>query len=147
MGSKRTTFTTSLTVAQCGAAFRGAGDTARGGLKSKVARGIATSVYDVPGEMANGYFELDDGPFAAVSEDPPAFSVGTHILKFVGGGAGEGTTLQMYVWDRGDHREVTLIALHKLTGGKRASRYLGKFLTAFQSNDATVTEIAEPERL
>ena len=117
MGSKRTTFTTSLTVAQCGAAFRGAGDTARGGLKSKVARGIATSVYDVPGEMANGYFELDDGPFAAVSEDPPAFSVGT------------------------------LIALHKLTGGKRASRYLGKFLTAFQSNDATVTEIAEPERL
>lgn len=97
--------------------------------------------------MADGYFELDDGPFAAISEDPPAFSVGTHILKFVGGGAGEGTTIQMYVWDRGARREVTLISPHKLTGGMRASRYLARFVEAFRDSDPSAAEIAEPERL
>lgn len=115
-------------------------------MKSALTRGIAKGVYDVPEEMADGYFELDDGPFAAVSDDPPTFSVGTHILKFVGGGAGEGTTIQMYVWDRGDHREVTLISPHKLTGGMRSTRFLAKFVEAFRSADPSVTEIAEQAR-
>ncbi|MGV1003344.1 MAG: hypothetical protein ACOYEV_00975 [Candidatus Nanopelagicales bacterium] len=57
------------------------------------------------------YFEpVDNSPFFRFEQDRDDFCVGAHIPKLVGSGGGATRTVQMTVWDRGNHRKVMLIS-------------------------------------
>jgi hypothetical protein len=44
-----------------------------------------------------------------------------------------GTNVHMYVWDRGDHRDVALAADHSLAGGAHANKLLQAVRSQFDS--------------
>ena len=119
MGEKSLDFKTPLRVKECGARFQsaiinGRGASARiGGLAAKL----------MGGETLTWYTPRDDSPFATLDDDPPAFSVGVGVPKAQGAHA-NGTNLNMFVWDRGSHREVVILAHHSLTGGAHANQLL-----------------------
>jgi hypothetical protein len=119
MGEKQIEFKTGLSVKECGAAFQsgvqdGRGMSARlGGLTAKL----------MGGESLSWYTPQDKSVFASLNDDPPAFAVGVGVPKAQGAHA-NGTNLEMYVWDRGDHREVVLWAHHSLTGASHATKLM-----------------------
>lgn len=119
MGEKRVEFKTSLSVRDCGEGFRsgitdGRGASAKiGGLMAKV----------MGGESLSWYTPRDDSPFASLNDDPPAFTVGVGVPKAQGAHQ-NGSNVEMYVWDRGGHREVALWAHHSLTGGAHATKLM-----------------------
>ncbi len=75
------------------------------------------------GESLTFYTPEDDSPFAALNDDPPAFSVGVAVPKAQGAHQ-HGTNVHMYVWDRGNHRDVVLAAHYSLTGGSHATKLI-----------------------
>jgi hypothetical protein len=90
----------------------------------------------VTGKDQSGYFTpTDDSPFSSLDDDKPDFSVGVMIPKFNAGAQGNAAALHMYVWDRGESREVHLLSPHNLGGGMHASRLVGKAVEAFQAAD------------
>jgi hypothetical protein len=119
MGEKSFDFKTQLGVKECGARFQsaitdGRGMSARvGGLTAKL----------MGGESLTWYTPEDNSPFAKLDDDRPAFSVGVAVPKAQGAHL-HGTQVNMYVWDRGGHREVVLLAHHSLAGGAHASQLL-----------------------
>ncbi len=112
-------FETALSVRDCGQCFQsgivnGRGLSSRiGGLTAKLMGGVSL----------NFYTPQDDSPFAVLNDDPPAFTVGVSVPKAQGAHA-NGTNVHMYVWDRGSHREVALLAHHSLAGGAHATQLL-----------------------
>ncbi|MGY1802961.1 hypothetical protein ACI78T_06745 [Blastococcus sp. SYSU D00922] len=131
MGQKGIVFTTGLSVKECADIFRTAGDATRG-VKGKIFETVA-------GAMGNGaatgyYTPTFDSPFASV-DGVPDFAIGINILKFNGGGQGNGTHVHMYVDDRGGERSVQLVSQHGLLGGARSARMTRKFLEHFQAAD------------
>lgn len=123
---------TSMSVAQCAEVFQAAAGAARG-LSAKV----TDRTLQAMGNNESGFFTPTgaDDPFAAIHGDKPAFEVGVLIRKFYGGGAGAGTTVHMYVWDRGDYRDVTLYSPHDMFGSSRSGRMIEKFASTFQQAD------------
>lgn len=131
MGDKSATITTSLTVQQCAAIFQGApkqlmsGAAKAQGLVARVAGGVFTADFFTP---------EDTGPFAALDDDRPDFSVGTWIRN--GMSAPNPTELHMYVWDRGDHRDVLIAAGHGMvTGSMHAKKLLDKLAEMIKTQD------------
>lgn len=119
MGEKALRFQTSLSVKECGQAFQSGIVNGRG-LSSKIG-GLTAKL--VGGESLSFYTPQDDSPFAALDDDPPAFSVGVGVPKAQGAHT-NGTNVHMYVWDRGPHRDVALLAHHSLTGGTHAMKLM-----------------------
>jgi hypothetical protein len=134
MGQKGVVFTTSLSVKECANVFRDAADSARG-VKGKLFEAAAKGMGN--GDATGFYTPNFDSPFAAV-DGTPDFSVGINILKFMGGGQGNGTHVHMYVDDRGEARSVQLVSRHGLTGGMRSASLTRKFLDQFQTADSTL---------
>ena len=110
MGEKSLDFKTPLRVKECGARFQsaivnGRGTSARiGGLTARL----------LGGESLTWYTPEDNSPFARLNDDPPAFSVGVAVPKAQGAHQ-HGTQLNMYVWDRGDYREVAILVYWMIT--------------------------------
>lgn len=119
MGEKAVEFQTSLSVRDCGQGFQSGIMNGRG-LSSMIG-GITAKL--MGGDSLSFYTPEDDSPFAALNDDPPAFSVGVAVPKAQGAHA-NGTNVHMYVWDRGDHRDVALAAHHSLTGGSHAAKLI-----------------------
>lgn len=71
----------------------------------------------------------NDSPFAAF-EDAPAFAVGVTMAKGGVVGGADPITLHMYVLDRGDSREVLLLARYTLSGKAGAQRFIEHFAAA-----------------
>ena len=119
MGEKSVEFQTPLSVKQCGERFQSGIMKGRGA--SAIIGGLTAKL--LGGESLTWYTPEDDSPFAALNDDPPAFSVGVAVPKAQGAHQ-HGTNLHMYVWDRGSHRDVALLAHHSLTGGSHATKLI-----------------------
>lgn len=121
MAEKTTEFRTSLSVKECGQRFQSAivqGQT----LGSKLGGTMAKLM---GGENLGFYTPDDNSPFSSLDDDPPAFSVGVAVPRAYQAHA-HGTNLHMYVWDRGDHRDVALWVHHSFTGSKQATDLIAK---------------------
>jgi hypothetical protein len=87
------------------------------------------------GQSGLNYFTpQDDSPFSALDDDKPAFSVGAVIPKYSGGGGGN-MVIHMYVWDRGEQREVALVSPHTMGGGSASKKTLDTVLGGFRNLD------------
>lgn len=117
MSEKQVEFETKLSVKECGQGFQSGILNGRG-LSSKIG-GITARL--MGGQSLTFYTPEDDSPFAALNDDPPAFSVGVAVPKAAGAHQ-HGTNVHMYVWDRGNHRDVALWAHHSIAGGAHASQ-------------------------
>jgi hypothetical protein len=128
VGEKSVEFNTQLSVKECGQRFQsailnGRGMSARiGGLTAKL----------MGGESLTWYTPEDNTPFARLNDDQPAFSVGVAVPKAQGAHL-HGTQVHMYVWDRGAHREVMLLAHHSLAGGAHANQLIEAVKTQFNA--------------
>ncbi|MFA9431993.1 hypothetical protein [Egicoccus sp. AB-alg2] len=119
MGEKQIEFRTSLSVKECGAGFQTGIKEGRGA--SAIIGGITAKL--MGGETLTWYTPQDDSVFAALDDDPPTFAVGCAVPKAQGAHI-NGSTVHMYVWERGGHREVTLWAHHSLTGASHATKLM-----------------------
>jgi hypothetical protein len=137
MGEKTARIETVLTVNQCAALFQASpkqlmsGAAKFQGVAAKLAGGNFTADFFKP---------TDHSPFAALDDDPPAFTVGTFIRNGVS--AANPTELHMYVWDRGTRREVVFIAAHGLMTGSVHAKKLVRGLAdmvAAQDQSAKVS--------
>jgi hypothetical protein len=135
MSQKGIVFTTKLTVADCANLFRQTGDSLRG-VRGRLLE--ATAAVAGNSDRTGYYTPSFDSPFARVG-GVPDFAVGVNILKFNAGAQGNGTHVHMYVDDRGDHRDVQIVAKHGLLDASRSARMVRKVFEAFQSSDAGVT--------
>ena len=123
MGQKEAEVTTRMSVKECANAFQAAAAQSRG-ASAKLGEIAAR----MKGNDNSGFFTpTNDSPFSGLDDDRPDFSVGVWIGKFVNGANGAGTAVHMYVWDRGDHREVHIISPHGLTGGGKSQRLVQAF--------------------
>jgi hypothetical protein len=127
MGEKSVEFETTLSVKECGHRFRSGIVNGRG-LSSRLG-GFAAKM--MGGESLSFYTPEDSSPFAALDDDRPAFSVGVGVPKANGAHA-NGTNVHMYVWDRGGHREVGLLAHHSIAGGAHATQLLTAVRSQFE---------------
>ena len=87
------------------------------------------------GESLSWYTPQDNSVFASLNDDPPAFTVGAGVPKAQGAHA-NGTNLEMYVWDRGGHRDVVLWAHHSLTGASHAIKLMDAVRTRIEPGSA-----------
>jgi hypothetical protein len=119
MGEKSAAFQTSLSVKECGMRFKSGIETGRG-ASAWIGGAMAKMM---GGETLTWYAPEDDSPFATLNDDRPSFSIGVGVPKAQGAHQ-HGTNVHMYVWDRGSHRDVALLAHHSLTGGAHANKLL-----------------------
>lgn len=119
MGEKGVEFKTSRSVSECGHGFR-TGIVGGRGMSSMIG-GITAKL--MGGESLTFYTPQDNSPFAALNGDRPAFSVGVSVPK-ANGAHLHGTNVHMYVWDRGSHRDVAVLADHSLAGGMHATKLI-----------------------
>lgn len=131
MGQKVARISTSLSIKQCAGVFESApralmsGAAKLQGVFARVAGGVYTADFFTP---------RDDGAFAALDDDPPAFTVGTFIRN--GASAPNPTAVHMYVWDRDTQREVVVVAMHGLmTGTVHARRIVSGIADMFKLQD------------
>jgi hypothetical protein len=120
MGEKTVEFQTALSVKECGFRFKSGIESGRGA--SAWVGGVTAKL--MGGETLSWYTPEDNSPFATLDDDPPTFGIGVSVPK-ANGAHLNGTNLHMYVWDRGNHRDVALWAHHSLTGGSHAAKLLG----------------------
>lgn len=126
MGTKSVTFATKLGVQDCQVRFRsgisqGRGASARiGGLTAKLMGGESLS-WAGPDDINR--FLSANAELADMHGDPPAVGLGVEVPKAAGAHK-NGTAVMALIWDRGDHREVTLWAEHSMTGGSHAANLL-----------------------
>lgn len=137
MSIKGVSFTTAMSVKECADAFRLAASQARG-MGAKLGEAAAR----FRGQTSGGFFTpTSDSPFAAV-DGVPDFAIGVHIGKMLNGAAGAGTTVHMYVDDRGGRREVQIVSPHSLGGGMRSERFVERFRAAFEASDPSLRAVA-----
>jgi hypothetical protein len=127
MGEKAVEFQTSASVKECGMRFKSGIEGGRG--ISAWIGGVTATV--MGGKALTWYTPEDDSPFAALNDDPPSFSIGVAVPKAQGAHI-NGTNVNMYVWDRGGHRDVALMAHHSLAGGAHATKLLSAARAAIE---------------
>ncbi|MFY1688427.1 hypothetical protein [Plantactinospora sp. WMMB782] len=132
MGEKIARISTSLTIKQCAGVFESApralmsGAAKLQGIIARVSGGVYTADFFTP---------RDEGPFSALDEDPPAFTVGTFIRN--GASAPNPTAVHMYVWDRGARREVVVVAMHGfVTGAVHARKIVAGVADMLKQQDS-----------
>jgi hypothetical protein len=135
MSQKGIVFTTKLSLAECANLFQQTGNSLRGVRGRLLEAGAMLAGHS---DRTGFYTPTFDSPFSRI-EGVPDFAVGVNILKFNAGAQGNGTHVHMYVDDRGEHRDVQLVAKHGLLDASRSARMVRKFFEAFQSSDAGVT--------
>lgn len=135
MHTTATDIRTTLSVEELDGVFK-TGTKALHGLGGKFAS-IARSL--TPAQSAKfGYFQPRSTGHAEPG-DPPSFVLGAVIPTFDGGN-GQSVVIQMYVWDRGQYRDVQLITPHGLvSGAMKSKRRLAKLIQTFQAADPAMT--------
>lgn len=132
MSTVGTDFWTQLDLQEISRVFQQAAEESRGaGSKSA---GWMAKLSGNSGDLE--FFKpVDDSPFSELDSDPEDFAVGVHIPKMSGGAKGAVRTVQMFVWDRGDWRQVTLVSPHGMTEGRGANKLIESFVRSFQIRD------------
>jgi len=133
-----TRLTTRLTTADLANHFRQATGSLYG-LKGKFGS-LARSFTQMGGNSFEYFTPRDDSPFSSLDQDKPDFSVGVNIPKFAGTGGGE-TTVHMYIWDRGNHREVALVSPHTIGSAPSARKAVAHILTELSQQDRNLQVI------
>jgi hypothetical protein len=134
MGQKDAFVRTKLSTKDCAQLFQQAAARARG--IGSMLGGLAAKLN---GKDQSGFFTpTDDSPFSRLDDDKPDFSVGVLIPKFNAGAQGNAAALHMYVWDRGDCREVRLVSPHGVGGGFHAGRLVDKAVETFRAADPSL---------
>ncbi len=128
MGEKSVEFRTSLSVKDCGYRFKSGIEGGRG--TSAWIGGVTAKL--LGGESLTWYTPRDETPFAALDDDPPAYSIGVGVPKAQGAHQ-NGTNVHMHVWERGSHRDVLLWAHHSLTGGSHAAKLIAAARSAVEA--------------
>jgi hypothetical protein len=128
LGQKSVEFQTSLNVRECAARFKSGIEGGRG-ASAWIGGGIAKVM---GGETLTWYTPEDRSPFAQLNDNPPTFSIGVGVPKMQGAHQ-HGTGVHMYVWERGNHRDVALVAHHSLAGGMHASKLLAAARSAVEA--------------
>jgi hypothetical protein len=127
VGEKQMEFNTSLSIKECGSGFESGISEGRGA--SAWIGGTMAKL--MGGEMLSWYTPQDNSVFASLNDDPPHFTVGCGVPKAQGGHA-NGSNVEMYVWDRGERREVVLWAHHSLTGASHATKMMDAVRTRIE---------------
>jgi hypothetical protein len=131
MKGKTAEVRTGMSVQDCGAAFQVAVSQGRG-LRSH----MGGFVSKVTGNDQSGFFTpTDNSPFSALDADKPTFMVGCNIPKLTNSAQGNATSIHMYVWDRGTHRDVQFFSPHGMLGGGASSKIVNKVLARFREAD------------
>lgn len=133
MGSVGARFETRLGVREVAQVFQAAAAESRG-LGSKTG-GLFAKMSGRGGDL-EFFTPRDDSPFSALEADKEDFGVGVHIPKMSGGGAGAVRTVQMFVWDRGQMREVLLVSPHSAMEGSGARKLVDSFVRSFTTRDS-----------
>lgn len=131
MGMKGVVFETSRSTRDLANTFREAAEAAKG-ANAKLASIAGRMMGN--GKLDDYFTPTFDSPFDVVTGIPD-FAVGTVILKFQGGGQGNGTPIHMYVFEQGASRRVELVSAHGFTGGPRSARVVRKVFEGFQALD------------
>jgi hypothetical protein len=139
MRHTRLNLSTSLTTQDLGVLFKET-TTAMHGVAGKVAHvGRSMSRHATKGF---GYYRPHGDEFSVLDDDLATFEIGVHLPTFSGTNGG-GVTLHMYVWDRGDHREVQLVTPHGvISGASKSKRRLRQFVEAIQQHDPALAVAA-----
>jgi hypothetical protein len=86
----------------------------------KLAAGLRRITGTLAGATGVEFFTpKGDDQFDAIDTDPPSFSVGASIPKLSGTGDGN-VVIQLYLWERGTHRDGRIITAYSL-GARSAS--------------------------
>lgn len=128
MGEKVVELQTGLEARQCVDRFRSAIQNGRGA--SAMIGGFTAKL--MGGETLTWYVPEHDGPFDPFAGDQPTQSIAVAVPKAYGAHM-HGTNLHMYVWDRGGHRDVTLLAHHSITGGQHAEKLLAAVTSSLET--------------
>ncbi|MGI9003621.1 MAG: hypothetical protein ACR2GH_18540 [Pseudonocardia sp.] len=135
MSGTTTVLTTNLALSEMETVFR------------QIAKAIRTPLSRL-GEMGArvnkrsvefGFYTPSETPFTSLDDDPPDFTVGLTYGAGFTGQFGNFRTMHMYVWNRGEKREVHLHVPHSFTGAAHAKRSLRKGFEVFQKSDSDVT--------
>lgn len=134
MGEVGHQFVTRLTVEECKSAFRSGATSSRGAM-AKIG-GLAAKL---KGNDKGGFFTPEfNSPFGFGEDGPPSFTVGVWIERFSGGAQGAGYCVQMHVWDKGEIRQVELVAPHGVTEVLKPKQLVKKFTESFRELDPTI---------
>jgi hypothetical protein len=137
MRQKDCTLATQLSVKECAEAFKkGAADARTFGAK------VGGVIAKLNRSDNSGFFTpKDNSPFSELEEDKPAFAVGVFIPRFANSAHGNVSAIHMYVWDRGDFREVVVMSPHTFGNGSLAKRQVKHVTNALRAADPNL-EIA-----
>ncbi len=126
---------TRLTVADSAAAFQSVAKKVRTPMSRLGEIGANVNGRDID----FGFFKpMADPVFGSLDNDPPSLSVGFSYGAGITGQFGNSRVLQMYVWDRGNRREVTFFAPHSIAGGAQAGRAVNKAVRVFAEIDNSI---------
>jgi hypothetical protein len=128
VGEKTVEFRTALGVRECGLRFKSAIEEGRG--TSAWIGGVVAKA--LGGETLTWYTPPTDPVFGALDHDRPDFTAGVAVPRAQGAHQ-NGTNVHLYVWDRGSHRDVGLLAHHSLMGGAQASKLLAAVRTELEA--------------
>jgi len=133
MGVIGVDFATVLSLQDISSVFQQAVEESRGS-GSKLAGSVAKWYGNSSGQPE--FFKpVDDSPFSELETDKEDFAVGVHIPKMSGGAQGAARTVQMFVWNRGDQRQVRLVSPHGMTEGRGANKLIESFVKSFRARD------------
>jgi hypothetical protein len=113
-------FTTQDSMQDIANQFKQFANSMQGGA-AKLAGGLRRALGKMSDAQGVEFFTpKGNDPFDALNTDPPGFAVGVTIPKFIGTGGGN-IVLQLYLWDRGSHREGRVVTPYS-SGAASASR-------------------------
>lgn len=93
----------------------------------------------VAGNSQGGFYTPEMGASFGLHElGYPDYGVGVWIERFSSGAKGAGYSVQMYVWDRGNHRRVNLNAPGGVTSVYKPRKLISRFAGAFQQADPAI---------
>lgn len=135
MGQVNATLETTLSVRDAADVFQGIANRARG-LRSKFAE---RSARNRGNDEFHGFFTpSNNSAFASLDEDQPDFTVGVGLAKgnvVSGAGGGDADIIHLYVWDRGDYRELELYSPYRALRRGRSVKLVQKFINGYQQVD------------
>lgn len=127
-------FQTKLQMPELGAIFRSTAEAMYSG-SAKLAAGLRRLTGQLAGAQGLEFFTpRDESPFSTLDADQPNFSVGVSIPKASGTGGGT-IVIQMLIWDRASHRDVTILSPVSMGNKSASSRALDLMRQSFVDAD------------
>ncbi len=128
-------FITDLSVRECSAAFRVGAEASYGGMRKFAS--LVTKMQDRASAQFSFFTPRPDEVFGDLDEDPPTWSGGVTVPGVTKVNGTLEMVVQIYVWERGSHREVQIIAPYGIGEKGSTSRVLDRILQEFPATSPT----------